>query len=191
MKNKQILENNDLSKISRRQLLKFFGATATTWGVLGASNKAFAKSAFHLVIVGGGIGGAAAAKYMRLLNKDVKITIIEPNTQYMFCPGSNEVIPGWTEIEELIVSYTTLKTRYGINFIHDKAKTINYQKKQLKLASGEKLSYDKLIVSPGPSCLYDAIEGFNEQLAYGDFPAAWHVSKQTITLRNQIHFHFL
>ena len=187
MKNKQILQSNDLSKISRRQLLKLFGATAATWGLLGASKNAFSKSAFHLVIVGGGIGGAASAKYMRLLNKDVKITIIEPNIQYMFCPGSNEVIPGWAEIEELIVSYTTLKERYGINFIHDKADTINYEKKQLKLASGEKIAYDKLIVSPGPTFLYNSVEGFSEELAYGDFPAAWHVSKQTITLRNQIH----
>lgn len=187
MKNEKILQSNDLSKISRRQLLKLFGATAATWGLLGASEKAFSKSAFHLVIVGGGIGGAASAKYMRLLNKDVKITIIEPNMQYMFCPGSNEVIPGWAEIEELIVSYTTLKERYGVNFVHDKADTINYENKQVKLASGEKIAYDKLIVSPGPTFLYDSVEGFSEELAYGDFPAAWHVSKQTITLRNQIH----
>ncbi len=185
-KSNQLLQASDLSHISRRQLLKYFGATAATWGLLGASRKAFSKSAFHLVIVGGGIGGAATAKYMRLLNKDVKITIIEPNTQYIFCPGSNEIIPGWAEIDELIASYTTLKLRYGINFIHDTAKTIDYAKKQLMLASGEKISYDKLVVSPGPSYLYDAIEGFNEKLAYGDFPAAWYVSKQTITLRNQV-----
>ncbi len=173
--------------LSRRDVLKFLGAAALTTGLLTASKKAFAKDARHLVIVGGGIGGSAAAKYMRLLNPDVKITIIEPDDLYMFCPGSNEVIVGWAGIEEITVSYTTLKNRYAINFVKDRATAIDFDKKSVRLANGDPIRYDKLIVSPGPQFVYEAIEGYNKDLAYGEFPAAWHVSPQTITLRRQIH----
>lgn len=179
---------NDNKKrgLSRRQMLKLFGASALTYGLLGASTKAFSANAPHIVIVGGGIGGAAAAKYLRLLNADVKITVIEPNSQYIFCPGSNEVIPGWVTLEDLMVTYTTLKTRYKVNVVHDKAETIDYDKKQVRLEKGDVLSYHKLIVSPGPTHGYHAIEGFSEELAEGAFPAAYDAGRQTMNLRNQI-----
>ena len=172
--------------ITRRGLLKILGVNALSYGFLGASSKAFSKSAAHIVIVGGGIGGATAAKYLRLLNADVKITIVEPKSQYIFCPGSNEVIPGWVTLEDLMVTYTTLKTHYGINVIQDKAASINFDKKQLKLAGGDTLSYHKLIVSPGPTHHYEGVEGFNQELAEGAFPAAYSAGKQTMNLRNQI-----
>jgi len=172
--------------ITRRDLLKVLGANALTYGFLGASSKAFSKSAAHIVIVGGGVGGATAAKYLRLLNADVKITIVEPKSQYIFCPGSNEVIPGWVTLEDLMATYTTLKTHYHINVIQDKATSINFDKKQLKLAGGDTLSYHKLIVSPGPTHHYEGVEGFNQKLADGAFPAAYSAGKQTMTLRNQI-----
>ena len=183
------MDKNQLNKktgISRRQMLRLLGAGAASYGLLGASSIAFSKSAAHIVIVGGGIGGAAAAKYLRLLNADVKITIVEPNSQYIFCPGSNEVIPGWVTLEDLMVTYTTLKTRYGINVIHDKAVAIDYDNNQLKLEKGDVLSYHKLIVSPGPTHNYEAIEGFSKELAEGEFPSAYNAGKQTMTLRNQI-----
>ncbi|CAA6809374.1 MAG: Sulfide dehydrogenase [flavocytochrome C] flavoprotein chain precursor (EC [uncultured Thiotrichaceae bacterium] len=178
--------HNKKDGLSRRQMLKLLGASALTYGLLGASTKAFSNTAPHIVIVGGGIGGAAAAKYLRLLNAEVKITVIEPNSQYIFCPGSNEVIPGWVTLEDLMVTYTTLKTRYKVNVIHDKATTIDYDKKQVKLEKGDVLSYHKLIVSPGPTHGYHAIEGFSKELADGDFPAAYDAGRQTMNLRNQI-----
>lgn len=183
MKNKHLDKKQGMS---RRQMLKLLGATAVGYGLLGASTKAFSKSAPHIVIVGGGIGGASAAKYLRLLNADVKITLVEPNPYYIFCPGSNEVIPGWVTLEDLMVSYTTLKTRYKVNVIQDKATFIDYDKKQLKLEKGDILSYHKLIVSPGPMHGYHAIEGFNKELAEGDFPSAYDAGQQTMNLRNQI-----
>ncbi len=177
---------HEKKNLSRRELIKILGSGALSYGLFGASSFASTNAAAHIVIVGGGIGGAASAKYMRLLNADVKITIIEPNPQFIFCPGSNEIIPGWATIEEYTVTYTTLKERYHVNVIHDKAEHINFSKKQLKLDGGDTLQYDKLIVSPGPTYFYEGIEGYNQQLAEGDFPAAWHTGPQTINLRNQL-----
>jgi len=175
-----------MNKITRRDLIKLFGAGALSSGLMGASNLAFAKSSPHIVIVGGGIGGAAAAKYMRLLNADVRITVVEPNPVYMFCPGSNEVVAGVETLESLTVDYNTLKSRYGVNLIQDRATEINYAAKKLKLAKGDVIAYDKLIVSPGPDFKYEAVEGYSKALAEGDFPAAWHAGPQTLKLRDQI-----
>ncbi len=178
--------SQEKSELSRRRFLKEATAGFATLGLWGASGRAFSKNAARVVIIGGGIGGATAAKYMRLLNADVNITVIEPNTQYIFCPGSNEVLPGWETLEGLTVTYNTLKTRYHVNVIQDKATDIDYTNKRVKTARGEVISYDKLIVSPGPTLEYEAIEGFNETLAEGNFPAAWHAGLQTLNLRNQI-----
>ncbi len=182
MKNKP----QNTQSLSRRQLIKLFGTGVATYGLFGASAFADSKTTAHIVIIGGGIGGAASAKYLRLLNKDVKITIIEPNPEYIFCPGSNEIIPGWSTLEESTFNYETIKSRYQVNLIHDKASLIDYDKKQVKTAKGDIIKYDKLIVSPGPSFHYEGIEGFNQQLAEGEFPAAWKAGKQTLKLRQQL-----
>jgi len=176
-----------MNKITRRDLIKLFGTTALSTGLMGASNLAFASKSAHIVIVGGGVGGAASAKYMRLLNPDVRITIVEPEPKYIFCPGSNEVVADFDTLESLTVDFNTLKSRYAVNIIQDRATEIDYAAKKLKLAKGDVLSYDKLIVSPGPDFKYDAVEGFSKQLAEGNFPAAWHAGPQTLVLRDQIN----
>jgi sulfide dehydrogenase [flavocytochrome c] flavoprotein subunit len=176
-----------MKQMTRRDLIKLFGASALSMGLLGASGRAFASNSAHIVIVGGGVGGAAAAKYMRLQNADVKITIIEPNPQYIFCPGSNEVVADTATLESLTVDYETLKSRYAVNIVQDKATEINYAAKSIKVAKGDVIAYDKLIVSPGPDFNYEAVEGYTRALAEGDFPAAWHAGPQTLTLRNQIN----
>ncbi|MDG6774099.1 FCSD flavin-binding domain-containing protein [Thiomicrorhabdus sp. ZW0627] len=175
-----------MKTMTRRELIKLFGNAAIGTGLLGASNLAFAKQSAHIVIVGGGVGGAAAAKYMRLLNSDVRITIIEPQPQYIFCPGSNEVVADFDTLETLTVDYNTLKSRYAVNVIQDYAQEIDYTGKSLILAKGDVIHYDKLIVSPGPDFKYNAVEGYSKELAEGDFPAAWHAGPQTLTLRDQI-----
>ena len=145
------------------------------------------ENSMHVVIVGGGIGGASTAKYLRLLNTHVKITIIEPNREYIFCPGSNELLPGWKDIKDLTVTYTTLKHRYNVDVIEDHATYIDYDKKEVSLKKGGKVTYDNLVVSPGPTYDYSAIEGYNSHLANTRFPSAWHVSHQNIILKEQIH----
>jgi sulfide dehydrogenase [flavocytochrome c] flavoprotein subunit len=176
------------SSFSRRDTLKLLGlgtfSLFTATHSLNASEKSLSSA--HIVIIGGGIGGASAAKYLRLLNPDVRISLIEPNAAYIFCPGSNEIFPGWKNIEDLTVTYRTLKERYHTNVIQDRALKIDYKHKSVSLVSGGSIFYDKLIVSPGPSYEYTAIEGYNLNLAKTRFPAAWHVSSQTLLLKQQI-----
>ena len=176
------------SVFSRRDTLKLLGLCTLSMATLGSTAKASEKTMHkaRIVIIGGGIGGASAAKYLRLLNPHVQITLIEPNAQFIFCPGSNEIFPGWKSVEDLTVTYHTLKERYRTTVIQDRALKIDYTEKSVSLAKGGKVFYDKLIVSPGPTYDYTAIEGYSLRLAKTRFPAAWHVSPQTLLLKEQI-----
>jgi len=175
------------STLSRRDLIKRFGAAAVaSTGLFGFSHQAWSKQSAHIVIVGGGIGGAATAKYLRLAHKSVRITLVEPNPQYTFCPGSNEVLNGHETLENLTFNYDNMKSRYGVNVVQDKAIAIDYAQRQLRLASGDKLSYDKLVVSTGPDFIYDAIEGYSAEHAATDLPHAWKAGPQTAKLKAQL-----
>ncbi|MCH9742497.1 MAG: FAD-dependent oxidoreductase [Proteobacteria bacterium] len=174
-------------QLTRRQLIARFGAAAfASTGLFGATNTAFASNAAHVVIVGGGVGGAAAAKYLRLLDGNIRITLIEPNPVHVFCPGSNEVLVGHETLENLTFDYSTMRTHYAVNVIQALALEINYAARQLKLSNGDNISYDKLIVSPGPDDRYDLIDGYTRELAETDFPHAWKAGAQTLKLKQQI-----
>ena len=174
-----------IDDLGRREAIKLLAA-CSLGSLLPLSAAADPKNRMHVVIIGGGIGGASTAKYLRLLNSHVKITIIEPNKEYIFCPGSNELLPGWQSVKDLTVTYTTLKTRYRVDVIEDRAEHVDYSKKEVSLAKGGSVAYDKLVVSPGPTYDYSAIEGYSTELANTRFPSAWHVSRQSIILRDQI-----
>lgn len=173
--------------LSRRQLIKYLGASAVAGsGLFGFSNQAWSKKSAHVVVVGGGVGGAAFAKYLRIADANIRITMIEPSPKYTFCPGSNEVFNGHETLDNLTFNYDTFKTRFGVNMIQDQAVAIDYDKKRVKLKSGDFVSYDKLVVSTGPDFIYDAVEGYSAELANTDLPHAWKAGPQTAKLKQQI-----
>ena len=63
----------------------------------------------HVVVVGGGFGGATCAKYLK--RAGINVTLIEPSTRFITCPFSNYVIGGTYEIENITHSYDALKRR--------------------------------------------------------------------------------
>jgi sulfide dehydrogenase [flavocytochrome c] flavoprotein subunit len=47
-----------------------------------------------VVVVGGGFGGATAARYLRLWGGNVDVTLVERNASFISCPISNLVVGG-------------------------------------------------------------------------------------------------
>lgn len=175
------------NSLTRRELIKRFGAGAlATSGLFGASSLAQAKGAQHVVVVGGGIGGATFAKYLRFADPDVKITVVEPNEAYITCLRTNDVMVGLHTLDELTFSYDTLRNNYGIQFVFDYANDVDFDKKELITAGGERLSYDKLVVSPGIDFRYEDYEGLNAELAETTLPHAYKAGPQTLLLRDQL-----
>ncbi|WP_040728087.1 NAD(P)/FAD-dependent oxidoreductase [Thiomicrorhabdus sp. Kp2] len=182
------LENKTFDqKITRRDLMKIFGATAVaSTGIFGASSKAYAKSAAHVVVLGGGVGGSTFAKYLRFADPDVKITIIEQEPEYITCLRSNDVIVGMHTLDELTFNLDTIRTKYNINVVIDKVIGADFDKKTVTTAKGDSFTYDKLVVSPGIDFKFEDYEGYDAELAAGEFPHAYKAGPQTLKLREQL-----
>lgn len=143
------------------------------------------KAAPKVVIIGGGFGGATCAKYLRVYDSGIDVTLVEQNATYTTCPGSNWVIGGLRKMDELSQNYNALRNKHGVNVVHDRVTAINADKRTVTLAGGRSLSYDRLVVSPGIDFRWNAIEGYDEA-ASQIIPHAWKAGPQTVLLMKQL-----
>jgi NADPH-dependent 2,4-dienoyl-CoA reductase/sulfur reductase-like enzyme len=167
----------------------FIGQSAAALGLLaGLSSQARANlPKAEILVIGGGYGGATAAKYLRLFsNGTARVTLIEPNASFVSCPMSNLVVGGSRNLAEITSPYDTLSKRHGIKIIQDSVGTIDSDKKTVKLASGKTLRYDKLVVSPGVTLNMNTIEGLAQANKDGVTLQAWKAGAETVALHKQI-----
>jgi sulfide dehydrogenase [flavocytochrome c] flavoprotein subunit len=172
--------------MNRRDFVKTTGTLASVGaavGALGFPHIARAESK-KVVVVGGGTGGATAAKYLKLGDPSIEVTLIEPNKTYFTCYMSNEVLSGDRAIDSIEHGYDGLKG-HGVKVVHDSATGIDGDKKVVKTAGGEEFPYDRCVVAPGISLLYDKVEGYSEEVAE-KIPHAWKAGEQTKILRGQL-----
>jgi sulfide dehydrogenase [flavocytochrome c] flavoprotein chain len=168
---------------TRRDLLKF-AAAGTAVGTLGACST-MGGSKGKVVVVGGGWGGATAAKYIRLWSEgSIEVTLVEPNKAFISCPISNLVIGGSRKLDELTLSYDGLRP-HGVNVMHDFVIAIDVDRKQVRLASGGTLPFDRVVVSPGIDFMYEQVKGMSPA-ATEAIPHAWKAGPQTLLLRRQL-----
>jgi sulfide dehydrogenase [flavocytochrome c] flavoprotein subunit len=171
-------------KFTRRNFLKLSGGAAAL-GTLGCANMAVGSSKKgKVVVVGGGIGGSTTAKYIRMMDPGIEVTLIEPKKQYHTCFMSNEVLSGERTMDSIQFDYSGL-AKHGIKVVHDAATAIDPVKKTVTTKGGQTFSYDHAVVSPGVALKYEAIAGYSEQVAE-KIPHAWKAGPQTALLRKQI-----
>lgn len=141
----------------------------------------------HVVVVGGGYGGATAAKYVRMWSQgSIDVTLVEPNANFVSCPLSNLVLGGSRKLQDLTRSYDDLQRKHGVKILHDSASSIDPEKRTIKLLSGEVLSYDRLILSPGIEFLWSELPGMSVEGAQDKILHAWKAGPQTTALRAQL-----
>lgn len=141
----------------------------------------------HVVVIGGGYGGATAAKYLRMFSEGkVRVTLVEPNASFVSCPISNLVIGGVKQMSDITVPYDNLEKRHGVRIVRDRATAIDPDKRVVKLAGGSELSYDRLIVSPGIDFMWETLPGMAKPGAQDKVLHAWEAGPQTVALRQQL-----
>ncbi|MBP7353354.1 NAD(P)/FAD-dependent oxidoreductase [Comamonas sp. UBA7528] len=169
-------------QFNRRQMLGGAAAGVTSLA-LPSIVRAQAASA-HVVVIGGGFGGATAARYLRQLAPQLRVTLVEPAARFYTCPFSNLYLAGLRSWESIGHSYDGLR-KAGVHVVHARADHVLTDTRRVLLSNGQALSYDRLVLSPGVDMRWNALEGYDEaasQLA----PHAWKAGPQTQLLKKQL-----
>lgn len=172
--------------LTRRTLLKTtaVGAASTMVGFSSLASAHNHGGAHKVVIVGGGISGATAAKSLKRLDPSIDVTVIEANKNYHTCFMSNEVINGDRDIKTITFDYKGLE-KHGIKVVFDHVENIDADAKKVMTKAGKSFAYDRCIVAPGVMLKYDAIQGYSKDVAK-DIPHAWKAGEQTTMLQKQL-----
>ncbi len=165
----------------------FLGTGAAAAAILSAPNVlADGHGKPRVVVIGGGAGGATAARYIAKDSEGaVSVTLVEPSRTYFSCFFSNLYLGGFKEIDDLGHTYGTLAAKYGINVVHDWAVDVDRDSKTVTLAGGGQLPYDKLILSPGIDFIDGSVEGWS-LAAQNAMPHAYKAGSQTELLKAQV-----
>ncbi len=184
-----------MNKFTRRDFLKLAGvsAAATAAGTLGFSviargqsgSKPGGAKGAHVVVIGGGFGGATCAKYLKLADPSLSVTLIEPDKQFITCPFSNYVLAGFGTMQTITHGYDALRKKHGVQVVQDFAVAIYPTKRTVRRKSGKSISYDRLVVSPGIELKWGAIKGYDPAAATA-MPHAWKAGAQTLLLRKKL-----
>ncbi len=171
--------------MKRRDFLKVGAAAGTMASLYGCAGGG--KASGHVVVVGGGYGGATAAKYIRMWSEGgVQVTLIERNPTFISCPISNLVIGGSKTMEDITVSYEGLKNKWGVRVVQDEVVAVDAAKRTISLAKGGSMSYDRLVLSPGIDFMFGEIPALDNADAQAKILHAWKAGPQTVALRKQL-----
>lgn len=172
--------------LNRRDFLKSAGlATAAAMTASACAMPGGSKSRGHVVIVGGGFGGATAAKYLRLWSDGtVDVTLVERNAQFVSCPMSNLVIGGLRQMSDITIGYANLHERHGVRVLQDEVVAVDATAGRIRLERTGELKYDRLILAPGIDFMISAVGGLEGNLE--TIPHAWKAGPQTAVLRRQL-----
>ena len=168
----------------------FVQASLTLGGlgsVVGCASTSTIPTKAKVVVIGGGYGGATAAKYVRMLSDyKIDVVLIEPNASFVSCPVSNLVIGGSKSMDDITTSYDKLHDKHGVTQIRAMVNSIDATKKTITVTGGATIGYDKLIVSPGVDMMWNSVEGLLEASASGQILQAWKAGPETLALRRQL-----
>ena len=173
-----------MNALSRRRFLQLLGlssaaAAAPTLLRAQAQSVVPAATANRVVVVGGGFAGATVAKYLRLWGgAGVDVTLVEANPSHVSCILSNLVLNNSMSLSQITFNYAALQQKYGVRIVTGKA--VGIEGKALRLADGQRLDYERLVLAPGIAFL--PVPG----LKMNRVPHAWQAGPQTTLLQKQL-----
>ena len=165
---------------TRRDFLKIAGAV----GAVSAFPLVGCAAGPKVVVVGGGFGGATAARYLKWFDPSVQVTLIEPNTSNTTCPFSNAYLGGLQDFGSITHNYQGL-AKAGVQVVHDMVTAVDVKKRMIKTKGGSTFMYDRMIMSPGIDFKYEMTQGY-DMAASQMVPHAWKAGPQTQILRKQL-----
>ncbi len=175
-----------MTGIGRRAFSRLAAATLAG-AALAASGRGAAASSrgARVVVIGGGFGGATAARSLRRLDGGLDVVLVEPKATYHTCPFSNLVIAGLSGMGAIGHTYDHLAQKHGVRVVRETAVAVDPARRTVRLGNGIILEYDRLVMSPGIDFLWGAVPGY-DRAASQRLPHAWNAGPQTALLRRQL-----
>lgn len=141
----------------------------------------------RVLVVGGGYGGATAAKYLRLFSQQrLDVVLVEPDPAFMSCPMSNLVVHGSRTVADITRPYDALTSVHGVRVVRDRVTAIDAERRRARLASGAEIGYEKLVLSPGVEMMWESVAGLEAANRSGRILQAWSPGAETVQLRRQL-----
>lgn len=142
----------------------------------------------RVVVVGGGFGGATAARALAATGR-FDVTLIDSSPTYTACPFSNEVIIGERSLSDQRFAQSNA-TVHGIRVVQAIVVGVDPAARRVDLRDHDgsalpSVSYDRLVLSPGVDMIWNAVPGYDEP-ATERMPHAWKAGAQTLKLRDQL-----
>jgi sulfide dehydrogenase [flavocytochrome c] flavoprotein chain len=139
----------------------------------------------RVVVIGGGMAGMSAAKYLRLWGgSGVQVTLVDPDAVYTSSIMSNLVLNGSRSIASLQFNRDALGSRYGVVRKAGSVVAIDATTRSVTLSDKTVLPYDRLVLAPGVS--FDNAYGLTQADYDTRTPHAWRAGAQTTLLRSQL-----
>ncbi|MBS0595338.1 MAG: FAD-dependent oxidoreductase [Proteobacteria bacterium] len=176
---------NDSLHFNRRQLLGAGAALAAASLAGCAGTPAGGPSIGRVVVVGGGYGGATAARYLKLWGGNVEVTLVERQAEFISCPISNLVLGGYKTMADITNGYGGLKAA-GVNRVQGEVVAVDAAARSVRLADGRTLAYDRLVLSPGIDFMTEQVGGLQAAIDGGRVFHSWKAGPQTVALRRAI-----
>lgn len=171
--------------LNRRGFLRALGAAAAGGALYGCAG-AGARASGNVVVIGGGYGGATAAKYIRMWSGGgVNVTLVERNPSFISCPLSNLVLAETMAMDDITLKYDSIQ-KHGVKVVQDEVTAVDADKRVIRLARGGELAYDRLVVATGIDFLYESIPALGSVAAQEKILHAWKAGPQTVALRKQL-----
>ena len=169
-----------MSLLKRRQLLKLLGAASAASALPASMAIRAATTAPRVVVIGGGFGGATVAKYLRMWGGNIDVTLVDSKASHIACILSNLVVTNSLSLSRITLSYDSLRNKHGVRVLKGSAMAIDPAGRQVTLAGGTRLPYDRLVLAPGIDFM--PIPGWDPN----KIPHAWQAGPQTTLLKNQL-----
>jgi len=176
-----------MTKLTRRTFTLLSG-TAVAGAAAGLALPTYlrAQDRPKVVVIGGGAGGATAARYIAKDSEGaIDVTLIEANPQYTTCFFSNLYLGGFRTFESITHTYDKLASNYGITVVTGMADKIDREAKEVVMADGARVPYDRLVVAPGIDLIWDSVPGYSEEAAQV-MPHSWKAGPQTELLKSKL-----
>lgn len=169
-----VFANDDKNKKNKEWKTSKNGSTAITVPTV--------RIKARVIVIGGGMGGATVAKYLRLWsNGTIGVTLIDRNPTYPSCIMSSLVLTGQRTMASQYYGYDELRRRYGVQTFVGEVVAVDPVTVQVRLSDGTVLSADRIVMAPGID--FDEVPGLGNS---DNMPHAWKAGPQTTLLARQL-----